>query len=125
MRPETVTPVPTPLATTEPAQRRGSAYAQLSRRIREAGLLDRRRRYYAWKIAVTLTVWVGGWVAFVVTGDSWWTLAYAVLFAALFTQFGFLGHDAGHRQIFREAWKNDVVGLIFGNRSQPTIVAPE
>ena len=31
----------------------GSAYAQLSRQIREAGLLDRRPVYYTWKVAVT------------------------------------------------------------------------
>jgi fatty acid desaturase len=28
---------------------------------------------------------------------------------------GFLGHDAGHRQLFSVTWKNDLVGLIFGN----------
>ena len=30
----------------QPAQQRGSDYAILSRRIRRAGLLDRRTRYY-------------------------------------------------------------------------------
>ena len=35
------------------APRRGSEYAQLSRQVKEAGLLERRPGYYAWKIAVT------------------------------------------------------------------------
>jgi fatty acid desaturase len=28
---------------------------------------------------------------------------------------GFIGHDAGHRQIFRTRWKNDIVGLVHSN----------
>ena len=41
------------LAPTSSAPRRGSEYAQLSRQIKEAGLLERRGGYYAWKIAAT------------------------------------------------------------------------
>ena len=39
---------------------RGSEYAMLSRQIRETGLLDRRLRYYAGKIAVTVAALVAG-----------------------------------------------------------------
>jgi fatty acid desaturase len=39
----------------------------------------------------------------------------AVLLAVLFTQVGFLGHDAGHRQIFRSKRLNDVVGMLHAN----------
>jgi fatty acid desaturase len=39
----------------------------------------------------------------------------AVILAALFTQVGFLGHDAGHRQIFRSKFLNDVVGMLHAN----------
>ena len=42
-----------------------------------------------------------GWTAFVLLGDSWWQLVVAVFLAVVFTQIGFIGHDAGHRQIFR------------------------
>jgi fatty acid desaturase len=35
-----------------------------------------------------------------VAGESWWQLAVAVFLAVAFTQIGFLGHDAGHRQGF-------------------------
>jgi fatty acid desaturase len=38
-----------------------------------------------------------------------------VLLAAVFTQMGFLGHDAGHGQIFRSARANRVLGLLHGN----------
>ena len=33
--------------------RRGSQYAVLLRQVKQAGLLDRRTRYYLWRIAVT------------------------------------------------------------------------
>jgi fatty acid desaturase len=89
-----------------PSPPRGSEYAQLSRQVRNAGLLDRRRPYYIWKIAVTAALLAAGWTAFVLVGDSWWQLAVAVFLAVMFTQVGFLGHDAGHCQVFRSKRAN-------------------
>lgn len=89
---------------------RASDYADLSREIRSAGLLQRRHGYYAAKITLTLLAFVGGWAAFFLLGDSWWQLFTAAFFAVLFTQLAFLGHDAGHKQIFRTRRANDVVG---------------
>jgi fatty acid desaturase len=97
------------------ASTRGSEYATLSRRVRQAGLLDRRLRYYAWKIAFTVLALAAGWTAFAVLGDSWWQLGTAVFLAAAFTQIGFLGHDAGHRQVFRSRRANYVLGVLCGN----------
>jgi fatty acid desaturase len=94
---------------------RGSDYAHLLRRVKAAGLLDRRRRYYLTKIAVTGGLLVAGWVGFVLLGDSWFQLAAAAFLAVVFTQIGFIGHDAGHRQIFRSKRANYLVGLIHGN----------
>jgi fatty acid desaturase len=51
-----------------------------------------------------------GWL-----GDSWWQLVVAAFLAFVFAQLGFLGHDAGHRQIFRTARANYVVGLLHAN----------
>ena len=94
---------------------RGSQYAQLSRQVRQSGLLERRHRYYTWKIAATAALMVAGWTAFVLVGDSWWQLAVAVFLAIVFTQIGFLGHDAGHRQIARSRRASYVLGLLHGN----------
>jgi fatty acid desaturase len=93
----------------------GSAYAELSRQVREAGLLKRRDGYYTWKIAITVAAMAAGWAAFVLIGNSWWTLAPAVFLAVVFTQFGFLGHDAGHRQIFGTRRASYLAGLLLGN----------
>ena len=94
---------------------RASEYAQLSRQIKQAGLLQRRPAYYIGKIAFTAAALAVGWTAFVLVGDSWWTLAVAAFLAVMFTQAGFLGHDAGHRQICRTKGANYIVGILCGN----------
>ncbi|MCW2932187.1 MAG: delta fatty acid desaturase [Actinomycetia bacterium] len=99
----------------QPASEHGSEYAMLSRRVRQAGLLDPRLRYYTWKIAATVLALAAGWTAFAVLGDSWWQLITAVYLAVVFTQLGFLGHDAGHRQVFRSRRGTYVLGVLCGN----------
>jgi fatty acid desaturase len=94
---------------------RWSAYTQLSRQIKQAGLLERRRGWYAARIAVNLALLAAGLVSFAVLGDSWWQLVTAVYLAVVFTQLAFIGHDAGHRQIFRSRPANDLVGLLHAN----------
>ena len=94
---------------------RWSEYTQLSRQIKQAGLLDRRRGWYAAKIAINLALLTGGWAVFVVLGDSWWQLVTAAYLAVVFTQLAFVGHDAGHRQLFRSRGANDRVGLLHAN----------
>jgi fatty acid desaturase len=96
-------------------RRRGSEYAELLARVRQAGLLDRRPTYYTIKIVINAALVVAGWTIFVLLGDSWWQLVTAAFLAVVFTQTGFLGHDAGHRQIFRSRRANRLVGLLHGN----------
>jgi fatty acid desaturase len=98
-----------------PKTQRGSAYAHLSRQVKQAGLLERRSRYYCWKIAITAALLVAGWAAFILIGNSWWQLLVAAFLAFVFTQIGFLGHDAGHRQIFTSRRANYVLGILHGN----------
>jgi fatty acid desaturase len=93
----------------------GSEFAALSRRVRQAGLLRRRRAWYAWRISGTAAALVAGWVLFVLAGDSWWQVGVAVLLAVVFAQLGFLGHDAGHRQIFATRRSNYALGVACGN----------
>jgi fatty acid desaturase len=107
-QPSTAGPVP-------PRTGRWSEYTQLSRQIKQAGLLDRRRGWYAAKIGLNLALLAAGWTAFAIVGESWWQLVTATYLAVVFTQLAFLGHDAGHRQIFRSRRGNDLVGLIHAN----------
>ena len=106
----------------EPTARPASAprgrwgeYTQLSRQVKQAGLLERRRGWYAAKIGLNLALLAAGWVTFAVIGESWWQLVTAAFLAVVFTQLAFVGHDAGHRQIFRSRRANDLVGLAHAN----------
>jgi fatty acid desaturase len=94
---------------------RWSEYTRLSGQIKQAGLLDRRRGWYAAEIGLNLGLLAAGGVAFVLLGDSWWQLLTAAYLAVVATQLTFVGHDAGHRQIFRSRRANDLVGLVHGN----------
>jgi fatty acid desaturase len=90
---------------------RGSDFAALARRIGQAGLLDRRPVYYAVRSGVTLALFAGGWAAFFLVGDSWYQIFVAVFLAFAFTQVAFLGHDIGHRQVFRNRRASQTAGL--------------
>jgi fatty acid desaturase len=94
---------------------RWGEYTQLSRQIRQAGLLERRRGWYTARIGLNLALLAAGWAAFAVVGDSWWQLVTAAYLAVVFTQLAFVGHDAGHRQISRSRPANDRVGLLHAN----------
>jgi fatty acid desaturase len=104
-----------PETETASGTRRGSEYAELSRRVKAAGLLQIRPRRYAARFLVNTVMLVGGAVAFVLLGDSWWQMLTAVFFAVVFTQFAFVGHDVGHRQVFRSRGANEITGLLHGN----------
>jgi fatty acid desaturase len=104
----TAGPVPSPKG-------QWSEYTQLSRQIKQAGLLERRRGWYATKIGINLLLLASGWVAFAALGESWWQLVTAAYLAIVFTQLAFVGHDAGHRQLFRSRHANDLAGLLHAN----------
>jgi fatty acid desaturase len=97
------------------ATARGSEYAELSRQVRQAGLLARRPGFYGWKIASTAVALAAGWTAFALIGNSWWQLGVAAFLAVVFGQIGFLGHDAGHSQVFTARKANYVLGVLCGN----------
>jgi fatty acid desaturase len=80
--------------------------------VKAAGLLKRRRGYYLTKIVVTGGLLLARWAVFVGLGDSWWQLLVAAFLAFVFVQLGFIGHDAGHRQIFRTGRANYLVGIV-------------
>ena len=99
----------------EQPHRKGSDYSELARRIKAAGLLRRRPGYYTLKIIGTVGAYLAGWVAFVLIGASWWQLLTAVFLGVMFTQLGFLGHDVGHKQVFRTRRDSYAFGLLVGN----------
>jgi fatty acid desaturase len=90
-------------------------FGVLAQRVREAGLLDRRFGYYGLMIPLTIAAFVVGFAGLVVIGSSWWALGIAGFLGLAFTQLGFVGHDAGHHEVFRSRRANRVLGLAVGN----------
>jgi fatty acid desaturase len=97
----------------DPRLSRGtSSYTELARRVRASGLLDRRLGYYWLSFGAAVLALAIVAAAVVRVGDSWWQLALAAALGVVLTQFGFLGHDAAHRQIFRSARWNEAAARV-------------
>jgi fatty acid desaturase len=90
-------------------------FAVLAKQVREAGLLDRRFGYYSIMIPLTIAAFGVGFTALILIGSSWWALAIAGFLGLTFTQLGFVGHDAGHHEVFRSRRANRLLGLAVGN----------
>jgi fatty acid desaturase len=90
-------------------------FGVLARQVREAGLLDRRFGYYGVMIPLTIAAFGLGFAALILIGSSWWALAIAGFLGLTFTQLGFVGHDAGHLEVFRSRRANRLLGLAVGN----------
>ncbi|MGC1283650.1 MAG: hypothetical protein WA895_12015 [Streptosporangiaceae bacterium] len=54
-----------------------ASFRALALRVRAMGLLERRPGYYLAKITLTVLANAGGWVLFVLAGNSWTALAVA------------------------------------------------
>ncbi|MEQ7008289.1 acyl-CoA desaturase [Actinopolymorpha sp. B17G11] len=94
---------------------RGTDYARLTRRIRQAGLLDRRPGHYVARFTLTLASFAAAGVAFFLLGDSWLQIPVAAGLAVIYTQVAFLAHDVGHQQVFASKRHARIAGLLLGN----------
>lgn len=90
-------------------------YAELKQILKKQGLLERQPAYYTVRVALLLALLTFGVVFLFVVNNFWLQLLNAVYLAFVFTQIGLLGHEAGHRQMFHEAWKHDLLALVGGN----------
>jgi fatty acid desaturase len=104
-----------PTATLAPQTARGSDFAALSTLVTRAGLLRPRPGYYLARIGLVASLYVAGWVAFAVIGDSWYQLIVAPFLAIVFAQLALVAHDIAHRQVFRTRRASEIAGLAAGN----------
>jgi fatty acid desaturase len=93
----------------------GSDFAQLSKQIVAAGLMRRRTGYYTVRITLVAALYAVGWAAFLLLGESWWSLAVAGYLALVFGQVALVAHDVAHRQVFRRRRASERTGRIAGN----------
>jgi fatty acid desaturase len=91
--------------------------------VRDAGLMQKRPSFYIIRLAVisviAIGLWVGaGFIANAVNSSQWWIIAgfaLAGLLGIMSAQYGFIAHEAAHRQVFRNNKANDWLGLILAN----------
>jgi fatty acid desaturase len=87
-------------------------YAELKWLLAQKGLFDRQPRYYTWKVLQMLSC-LGLALGTLMTTDLLWLqLLNAAFLAFVFTQIAFIGHDAGHRQMFRSSQSTAAFGLL-------------
>jgi fatty acid desaturase len=90
-------------------------YSELKQLVKAGGLLSKQPMYYVWKILLLLSLLALGVIFLMFVHSFWLRLLNALYLAFVYIQFGLLGHDAGHRQMFSSSWKHDLVGLLVAN----------
>jgi fatty acid desaturase len=98
-----------------PPTTRGSDFARLSERVKQAGLLDRRPGFYSIRIGLVVAAYAGAWSMFAVLGDSWYQMLIAAALAVVFAQVALVAHDLAHRQVFATRRSSETAGLMAGN----------
>ncbi len=88
-------------------------YVELRKEVMYRGLLDRQYGYYAFKILSSLAMVFGFGFLFLATSNFWLQLALVFGLTVGVLQFAFLGHDAGHKAIFKSDRWNNFFGHIF------------
>lgn len=90
-------------------------YAELKQRVLQAGLLEKTPT--ASMIAVMVNYALLGicFAIFAWFRNPWVVLLNAAFLSFISGQVGFVMHEAGHRQMFRQGWLNVLIGLIHAN----------
>lgn len=104
-----------PLATSIAPVKPINDYVELKKLIKHNGLLDKQPIYYTYKLITTLGMLALSVALLFAIRNFWFQIFNAILLAVASAQLGFLGHDAGHRQIFHSTRKNEILTLITGN----------
>lgn len=92
-------------------------------RVKAAGLMNKKPSFYMIRLAVISALAAGIWTASAFIGQAFnenpvWIIAgfaMAGLLGVLSAQYGFIAHEAAHRQVFRGNKANDWLGLILAN----------
>lgn len=102
-------------ATLSPRKQATSDYSGLLKQVKEEGLLRRRIPFYLSVFIGTTLVGLASWVAVFMLGNSWWTLIPAFVLGVCAAQYGFLAHEASHRQVFTSNKVNDWAGIFLAD----------
>lgn len=100
-----------------------SQFTEILSRVKNAGLLAKKPSFYMIRLVVISVIASALWVASGFVGAlvdhhwAWIFLAFLVagLLGVMSAQYGFISHEAAHRQVFRNNKANDWLGLILAN----------
>ena len=100
-----------------------SQFTEILHRVKNAGLLTKKPSFYVIRLSVISAIASGLWVAGGFLGklvDQHWAWIFGAflivgLLGVMAAQYGFIAHEAAHRQIFRSNKANDWAGLILAN----------
>jgi len=101
--------------TSGPTSKPISTYTALLAKVRAAGLLERRTRFYVTMFTVLTVLLAGAVTGSVLLGRSWFQLLIAAALGVLFTQFAFLAHETAHRQVFESGKTSERIGRFLAN----------
>ena len=87
-------------------------YAQLKRLVKDAGLLEKSPWHYTIKMAVNLSLLALSVAVLTLVDSIWLQMLNAAFLAFVIVQISFVGHDLGHKQVFRSSRNNDILGLF-------------
>ena len=87
-------------------------YAELKNLVKNAGLLEKNPGHYAVKLAVNLGLLALSVAVLTLVDSVWIQMLNAAFLAFIMVQLCFLGHDLGHKQVFRSSRNNDRLGLL-------------
>ena len=98
-------------------------FSLILEQVREAGLLTKRPSFYIIRLVVISLIasalWVGaGFTGYALQQSQWWIVAgfvLAGLLGIMSAQYGFIAHEASHRQVFKNNKANDWLGLVLAN----------
>jgi fatty acid desaturase len=93
----------------------GDEFRDLLTLVRQSGLLAKQPAYYLRKILLNVVLFVSAFLLIKMFHNPWAQLGEAAFLAFVFTQLGFIVHDAGHQEIFSGPIGNEVVGLLHSN----------
>jgi fatty acid desaturase len=97
-----------------PRTRAVNSYIALLKTAREQGLLERRQGFYITLFIGLMLAWCASWTGFALLRDTWYQLLVAAGMGVVLTQFGFLAHEAAHRQIFASRRLNEWTSRLVG-----------
>lgn len=98
-------------------------YNEILKRVHNEGLLKKNPGFYLRLLGIVAIISLVMWGAIVTSGvlygDGWlsmlWVFPIACFLGVVTAQFGFVAHEAAHKQVFESNKTNEWVGLILAN----------